>query len=125
RHVGAMQSVLGQSQFDAVMAERIVGIVAVDNMIGFTVTLEMFLVDVVGYHPGRIAGLAADRKISDRRFPIETSQPDRKRVHHRWPDSARRVLLARDEFGGCDLALAMEPSGRRREIIVQPDLGDV
>ncbi len=78
-----MQGVQGQSEFDAVMAQRIVGVVTGDNMLGFAVTLEMLLVDVLGHHPGRIAGFSADRKISDRRFPIETSQPDRERVHHR------------------------------------------
>ena len=73
-----MQGVLGQRQLDAIVAERIVGIVAGDDVLGFAVTLEMLLVNVLRHHPGWIAGLAADRETSHRSLPIEAPEADRK-----------------------------------------------
>src|SRR5271166_2523320 len=87
-HIGAMKSVFGQRQFDAVFAKGIVGIVASDDVLGLAVTLEMLLVNVLRHHPGRIASLAADGEGSHRRLPIETSETDRERVHYRRRHSA-------------------------------------
>ena len=104
RHVGSVKSVLGQGQLDAIFSQRIVGIVAGDDVLGFAVTLEMLLVDVIGHHPGRIARLAADRENSLRGFPIETSEANRERVDHRRRDSSR-MLFAGHELGGSHFAL--------------------
>ena len=88
----------------------------------------MFLVDVLRDVPGRIASLAADGESTDRRLPIETSEANGKRIHHRRRHSARVFLLfAGLELGRRHLAFSfgMNRADRRRKIIVQPHLGDV
>ncbi len=128
-----MQRILRQRQLDSIMPERIVGVVTGNHVLGFSVALKMLFVNVLRHHPRRILGFAANGEVSDRGLPVEASEPDWKRVHHRGAGLLdMRMLLSGDKLGRCHatlerwhFALVMNRAGRRREIIVQPHLGDV
>ena len=120
------------------MAERIVGIAALDHVLGLAVALEMLLVDVIGHHPGRIVGLVADGPDSRRRLPVKAAESDRKGVDDgrmRTDDRVRLIFAAcpfewrgSAKWYAC-LALPVRrrpPTGVGRTIvIVQAHLGDV
>src|SRR5580704_19392392 len=79
------------------MAERIVGIAAIDYVLGLAVAFEMLLVNVIRDHPGRIVGFIADGPGAGRRAPVVAAEPDRKSVKDRGMRADDRVRLFRPE----------------------------
>src|SRR5271170_3500898 len=64
------------------MTERIVIITTGDDVLSLAVALQMFLVDVVGKHPGRILHLGGDAESTDRSLPVEPAEPHREGVNN-------------------------------------------
>src|SRR6185437_10497535 len=114
---------------------RIVGIAALDHMLGLAVALEMLLVDVVGHHPGRIVGLVADGPGAGRRSPIVAAESNWKSIYDRRMGTAARVRfcfwvrfgMTRLGIGGMRkscFAVSPPAADRRGIKIVQAHLGD-
>src|SRR6516162_616893 len=98
------------------MAERIVRSAAGDHMIGLTIAFEMLLVDIIGHDPSGIPGLCYYRPRTDRGLPVETAEPNRKRVDHGCDTPAERRGPQLPPMTNC---------GRRRIKVVEPHFGDI